>query len=159
MTDHTLPHETLAAHDGMVLFEKMMAGDLPGPAMARTLNFALIEIEEGRAKFAGTPTTDFYNPIGTVHAGWALTVLDSACACAVHSTLAAGEGYTTLELKTNLVRAVTTERGELYGEGSVLYRGGRIATAEAKLTDGTGKLYAHATSTCLIFPMAETPGK
>src|SRR5215210_8301422 len=95
-----------------------------------------------------------YNPIGTVHAGFAATLLDSAMACAVHSTLKRGDSYTTLEFKINLVRALTAETSEVRAEGRLLHRGRTVATSEADLKDAAGKVYAHATTTCIIFPTA-----
>jgi uncharacterized protein (TIGR00369 family) len=104
--------------------------------------------------FTGEPKTRHYNPIGTVHAGFAATLLDSAMACAVHSTIRRGESYTTLEFKINLVRALTAATGIVKAEGRLLHRGRTVATSEAHLTDAGGKLYAHATTTCIIFPAA-----
>src|SRR5262249_43080356 len=120
--------------------------------ITETLGFTLVEVEHGRAVFEGEPQFRHYNPIGTVHAGFAATLLDSAVACAVHSTLAKGEAYTTLEIKLNLVRALTSKTGAVRGEGRVLHRGRTVATAEGDLRDREGRLYAHATTTCMIFP-------
>jgi uncharacterized protein (TIGR00369 family) len=100
--------------------------------------------------FQGEPTADFYNPIGSVHGGWAATLLDSCMACAVQSTLAAGRGYTTVELKVNLVRALSTDTGPVRAEGWVVHGGRQIATAEGRLTGADGKLYAHGSTTCLV---------
>jgi uncharacterized protein (TIGR00369 family) len=130
----------------------MMAGELPAPPIMQTLGFMLSEAEPGRALFRGTPEFRHYNPIGTVHAGFAATMLDSCMACAVHSTLAKGDAYTTLEFKINLVRALTDKVGPVIAEGVVLHRGRTIATAEGYLKDAGGKLYAHANTTCVIFP-------
>jgi uncharacterized protein (TIGR00369 family) len=115
------------------------------------MGFAPVEVSEGRAVFAVEPAEYHYNPIGTVHGGLAATVLDSALACAVHSTLPAGSGYTTLELHVNLVRAIGHDTGRLTCTGEVVHVGGRVATAQAKLTDASGKLYAHGTTTCMLF--------
>jgi uncharacterized protein (TIGR00369 family) len=121
--------------------------------IGQTMNFYLARVEYGVAVFEGTPATFHYNPINTVHGGFAATLLDSALGCAVHTTLEPGMAYTTVELKVNFVRALTAETGPVACEGRTIHVGGRIATAEAKLTDRAGKLYAHGTTTCLIFPM------
>lgn len=121
--------------------------------IARTLDFTLTHVEFGVAVFEGTPATFHYNPINTVHGGFAATLLDSALGCAVHTTLAPGMAYTTVELKVNFVRPLTNKTGPVACEGRVIHVGARLATAEAKLTDRAGKLYAHGTTTCMIFPM------
>src|SRR5215203_2660636 len=126
-------------------------GELPPPPIAQLMGFRGVEFDEGRAVFEMTPGRQHYNPIGTVHGGVALTLLDSAMGCAVHTTLPAGVGYTTLEVKTNFVRPITAETGLIRCEGHVIHSGSRIATAEGKLTDADGKLLAHGTTTCLIF--------
>jgi len=117
--------------------------------MARTLDYRLTEIEEGRVVFEGTPTQAVYNPIGTVHGGWMATLLDSACACAVHSMLKPGQAYTTLEIKTVFHRALT-EGVAVKAEGRIVQMGRRAGFAEAALKGLDGKLYATATSTCLV---------
>jgi uncharacterized protein (TIGR00369 family) len=147
-----VPIETLLAYDGLAFLRAIIAGELPQPPMTETLGFALVAAEHGRAVFEGEPQPRHYNPIGSVHAGFAATLLDSALACSVHSTLAKGETYTTLEIKVNLVRAVTADIGVVTAEARVIHRGRSIGTAEATLKDRTGKLYAHATTTCMIFP-------
>jgi uncharacterized protein (TIGR00369 family) len=124
--------------------------ELPPAPIAELVGFDLVELGEGRASFAMDPAERHYNPLGTVHGGIAATLLDSAMGCAVHTTLGEGENYTTLELKVNFVRAITEATGRVVATGSVIHRGGRVATAEARLTDGGGRLLAHGTSTCLI---------
>jgi uncharacterized protein (TIGR00369 family) len=114
------------------------------------MGFRGVEFDHGRAIFEMTPGPQHYNPIGTVHGGVALTLLDSAMGCAVHTTLEAGVGYTTLEVKTNFVRAITADTGLIRCEGTVVHSGSRIATAEGRLTDAAGRLLAHGTTTCLI---------
>ncbi len=136
---------------GMELLAAIIAGKLPAPPIARTLNYGLVEVEPGHAVFAGTPTLDHYNPLATVHGGYVATLLDSAMGCAVHSKLAAGQSYTTLEFKVNFVRPVLDTTGEVRAEGTLIHFGKRSATAEGKLLDAAGKVYAHATTTCLIF--------
>lgn len=117
--------------------------------IAKTLDYRLIEVEEGRVVFEGTPTRAVYNPIGTVHGGWMATLLDSACACAVHSMLRPGQVYTTLEIKTVFHRALT-EGVPVKAEGRIVQIGRRAGFAEADLKGVDGKLYATATSTCLV---------
>ena len=138
--------------DGLSFLRAIAAGELPPAPIAVTLGFADIpELEEGRVVFRGTPADAFFNPIGSVHGGWAMTLLDSAMGCAVHSTLPAGTGYTSLELKTNFTRRIGVETGPVLAIGEVVHRGSRIATAEGKIVaEATGKLLAHATTTCLI---------
>lgn len=136
---------------GLEFLQKVVSGELPRPPISALLNFGLTELEEGRAVFTVEPAEYHYNPIGVVHGGLAATLLDSAMGCAVHSALPAGAGYTTLEIKVNYVRALTAETGEVRCEGRVIHVGGRTATAEGKVLDAQGKLYAHATTTCLIF--------
>jgi uncharacterized protein (TIGR00369 family) len=130
----------------------LVAGKFPKPPIAELLGFDLIEIGEGFAVFQCTPGEQHYNPIGVVHGGLACTLLDSAMGCCVHTLLPAGTGYTTLELKVNLVRAITRDTGLLRCEGRVVHAGKRTATSEGKLLDTTGKLYAHATTTCILIP-------
>ncbi len=120
------------------------------PPIGRTLDFALVEVEEGRAVFEGVPGEHAYNPMGQVHGGYAATLLDSACGIATYAKLAAGQGFTTLELKVAYHRAMTADTGKVRAEGIVTVFGRRIAYAEAKLTDATGRLLASATSTLLV---------
>jgi uncharacterized protein (TIGR00369 family) len=127
----------------------MASGRRPG--IGESLEFELAEIGDGFAVFAGVPGPHAYNPIGTVHGGYAATLLDSACGCAVHTKLAAGQGYTTLELKIAYHKALTTGVGPVRAEGRVITFGRRVAYSEARLTDQTGRLYASATSTLLVF--------
>ena len=142
-----------AGMTGLEYFKAISDGKLPGPPILATMNFNGVEFEEGRAVFVGEPAEFLYNPIGVVHGGFAMTLLDSAMGVAVHTTLAAGERYTTLETKVNFVRPITVETGRVRCEGTVVYRGGRVATAEGKLiAEKTGKLLAHGTSTCLVNP-------
>lgn len=121
------------------------------PGIGKTMGFTVIEIEEGRVVFGGYPDESVYNPIGTVHGGYAATLLDSAVGCAVHSVLKAGQGYTTLELKVAYHRAMTKDTGPVRAEGKVIQAGRRAAFAEGRLTDEQGRLYATATSTLLVF--------
>jgi uncharacterized protein (TIGR00369 family) len=142
--------------NGLELLQRMIRGELPPPPIAELLGFRLIEVEPGKAVFEFEPAEYHYNPIGVVHGGMAGTLLDSAMGCSVHSTLPPGGGYTTLEFKINLVRAVTMNTGTMRAEGRIVHGGKRAATAEGRLIDRDGKLYAHGTTTCMIFsPSAE----
>jgi uncharacterized protein (TIGR00369 family) len=127
-----------------------VSGELPPPPFASLLNFDLVEVSEGHAAFAVNPAEYHYNPIGVVHGGLAATLLDSAMGCAVHSMLPAGAGYTTLEIKVNFIRAMTAETGRVRCEANVVHSGALTATAEGRIVDEAGKLYAHGTTTCLI---------
>ena len=146
-----MSRSALAALPGIAVFEAMMEGRIPAAPIADTLDFLLIHVEPGLAIFQGQPLQRHYNPLGSVHGGWYATLLDSALGCAVHSTLPAGKAYTTLELKLNLVRALTEHVPRVRAEGRVLHAGGQVATAEAKLVGPDGRLYAHGTTTCLVF--------
>ena len=147
-----VPLDVLMSQDGLSFLQGLIAGKYPPPPITETLGFTLVEVEHGRAKFAGMPSFKLYNPINVVHGGWAATLLDSALGCAVHSTCAKGEAYTTLELKLNMVRAITKDTGQVFAEARILHRGRTMGTAEGYLRDAAGKLYAHATTTCMIFP-------
>ena len=135
---------------GLDFLRKMIAGELAAAPVTATLGFRLTEVEAGRAVFVLQPEEHQYNPIGSVHGGVLATVCDSAIGCAIHSQLAAGVGYTTLELKTNFVRPLLKGSGEARCVGETLYLGSRQATGEAKIFNAEGKLVAHATATCLI---------
>ena len=135
---------------GLEFLQKIVRRELPPPPLAVLLNFDLVEVDEGRAAFAVDPAEYHYNPIGVVHGGLAATLLDSAMGCAVHSTLPAGAGYTTLEIKVNFIRAMTGTTGRVRCEAKVVHVGARTATAEGRVIDEAGKLYAHGTTTCLI---------
>ena len=147
-----VPLETLLEHDGLSFVRGLIDGTFPAPPITQTLGFTLIEAEHGRAVFSGTPQMRHYNPIGTVHGGFAMTLLDSALGCAVHSTLSKGETYTTLEIKVNLVRPLTKDTGVVRAEGRIIHRGRTLGTSEGDIKDASGKLYAHASTTCMIFP-------
>lgn len=148
------PLATLASAANLSGLEFMTAvfeGNLPPPPIMATMGITGGKVEEGRAVFLGEAGEHLYNPIGVVHGGFAMTILDSAMGCAVHTTLAVGERYTTLETKVNFVGAITAETGPVRCEGMVVHRGARVATAEGKLVaENSGKLLAHGTSTCLV---------
>jgi len=143
--------EQLEGRSGLQMFESMFAGELPVPPIGETLDFVLIRIEHGLAVFQGRPRFRHYNPLGTVHGGWFAAMLDSALGCAVHSALPAGKGYTTLELKLNIVRPLTEAVPMVRAEGKLVHAGRQVATAEGRLVGPDAKLYAHASTTCLVF--------
>ncbi len=136
---------------GVQFLRAAMAGELPSPPISALMNMRLTEVAEGCVVFTAEPAEYHYNPIGSVHGGFAATLLDSALGCAVHSMLPVGVGYTTLELKVNYLRPITDRTGTVSCEGKIIHVGGRTATAEARLSDAAGKLYAHGTTTCIIF--------
>lgn len=135
---------------GLEMLRAMIAGELPPVTMAQTLGFALKEASEGAAVFEGEPSARILNPMGIVHGGWALALIDSACGCAGHTTLPAGAGYTTVETKTNFVRAIKLDTGVVRAEGRVVAAGRTIITAEAYIYDAQRRVLAHGTSTLLV---------
>lgn len=141
------------AVSGLEYLRQILDGRLPRPPIADTLSFYLVEAEAGRAVFQGTPAIQHLNPLGGVHGGWTATLLDSTMACAVQTLLAAGQGYTTVEFKLNLVRPISPQSGPLRAEGKVVNAGRTIATAEGRLVGEDGKLYAHGTETCLVMSL------
>lgn len=144
----------IASMSGLEYLQYLIDANHP-PPIADLLNFNLTRIAPGVAVFTGTPAEYHYNPIGVVHGGFAATLLDSALGCAVHTTLKPGFAYTTVELKVNYVRPLQLTTGPVEAAGKVIHVGSRLATAEARITDGQGKLYAHGSTTCMIFPVAE----
>ncbi len=146
-----VPPAQAAGMSGLEIMHAMLRGEVPYPPIAKTLDFTLLEVEPGRAVFQGTPGPAHLNPMGTIHGGWYATLLDSAMGCAVHSMLPAGRAYTTAELGVNLVRAIGTRAPRVRAEGKVIHCGRQLATAEARLFGPDGTLYAHATTTCLVF--------
>ena len=152
--------EQVAGKTGLEVMQAMLRGELPYPPMAKTLAFTIIEVEPGRAVFQGTPGFEHYNPLGSVHGGWFATLLDSALGCAIHTMMPAGRAYTTAELGVNLVRAITTKVPRVRAEGRVIHCGRQLATAEARLLGPDGTLYAHGSTTCLVFELgAQRPAK
>jgi uncharacterized protein (TIGR00369 family) len=146
-----IPREKAAGLSGLQVFEAIFAGDLPSPPIGDTLDFIPIHMAPGVAVFQGKPMLRHYNPLGTVHGGWFCTLLDSAVGCAVHTTLPAGKGYTTLEIKVNMIRPLTDAVPLVRAEGKVIHTGKQVATAEGRIVGLDGEIYAHATTTCLIF--------
>ena len=136
---------------GLEFMQGLLAGELPPSGMAGLMNFRLVEVSEGRAVFAVSPDERHYNGIGIAHGGLAATLLDSALGCAINTMMPPGRIFTTLEMKINYVRPMRRETGEVRCEASVLHAGGRVATAEGRIVDAGGKLYAHGTATCMLF--------
>lgn len=154
-----LPPDYYETMSGLETLQGMVEGRLPGPPIARTLNFRLASVSEGEAVFEGSPGEESFNPIGSIHGGWAATILDSALACCVHSTLEKGERYTSVEMKVSFIRPIFPGKpGRLICTGRVVNRGRTLAFSEATLVDEAGKVYAHGTETCMIFPKAGSNG-
>jgi len=144
--------QNAAGMSGLEFIQAVFGGKLPPPPITATMGFSGGTAEEGKVTFFGEPGEYLYNPIGVIHGGFAMTLLDSAMGCAVQTTLSAGEAYTTLETKVNFVRPITLETGRVRCEGMVVHRGGKVATADGRLVaESSGKLLAHGTSTCLVF--------
>ncbi len=154
MTHRDVPPPTLATHrrslSGLEFFRRMLAGELPPPPLVKLLGLRLVEAAEGRVVFTGTARHEYYNGMGVAHGGWAATLLDSALGCAINTLQPAGRSFTTLELKINYIRPLKEEVGEVRCEANVVHAGGRTAIADARIVDGQGKLYAHATTTCVL---------
>ncbi|HYI03287.1 MAG TPA: PaaI family thioesterase [Reyranella sp.] len=142
--------EDIAGMSGREMLEAMLDGRFPAPPIAETLGFLLVGIGDGTAVFEGKPGPHLLNPLGGVHGGWAMTLIDSATGCALHTTLPAGIGYTTVETKVNMTRGIRPDDGAVRCEGRVLSQGRQIATADARLLSEDGKLLAHGTSTLII---------
>ncbi|MES2072448.1 MAG: PaaI family thioesterase [Pseudomonadota bacterium] len=145
--------EQMKSRSGFEFLQAIISGELLAAPIAQTLGFIAVEGEPGRIVFQGTPGKEHYNPLGSVHGGYFCTLLDSAVGCAVQSVLPKGVGYTTLEIKVNMIRALTDKSGPVRAEGKVIQVGSRVGTAEGRIIDANGKLYAHATTTCLVFPL------
>ncbi|RUW87115.1 PaaI family thioesterase [Mesorhizobium sp. M8A.F.Ca.ET.023.01.1.1] len=149
-----MPHADILKYTGLELLQRIIDGKCPAPPISFQLSFALTEVSEGRAVFRGVPSERHLNPLGSVHGGWAATLLDSALGCAVQTLLEKGEAYTTAEFKVNLTRPITPRTGEVVCEGKVVHKGRTLAVSEATLKDAGGKLLAFGTETCSIFPAA-----
>ena len=145
--------EQVAGKTGLQLMQGLLGGELPFATIAQTLDFMLVEVGEGRAVFQGRPGPGHLNPMGTVHGGWFATLLDSALGCAVHTLMPAGRGYTTSQLGLNIVKAIGPKVQRVRAIGQVLHCGRQLATAEARLVGPDGTLFAHATTTCLVFEL------
>ncbi len=145
--------DQVVGKSGLELMQAMLRGEVPYSHIADTMDFLMISATLGEAIFQGTPQTKHLNPMGTVHGGWYATLLDSAVGCAVHTMMPPGRGYTTAELSVNLVRGAVPGKEPLRVIGKVLHCGKQLATAEGRIVDAADKLYAHATTTCLVFEM------
>lgn len=143
--------EQVANMSGREMMEALLSGQLPQPPIAKTLSFWLVEIGDGFAAFEGEPSAEYLNPMGTVHGGWALTLIDSATGCAAHTTLPAGAGYTTIETKVNFSRPILPGTGRVRAEGRIISQGRQIISAQAQVTGKDGKVLAHGTSTIMVF--------
>jgi uncharacterized protein (TIGR00369 family) len=151
-SDPAVTAARIGGRSGLELLQAIAAGEVPGPPAMHLLDVDNhVEAEEGRFTLTMTAQEFHYNPLGTVHGGILATLLDTATGCAVHSTLPAGWGYTSLDLTTKFLRPATLASGTLRAEGTVISRGRTTALAEARLTDARDRLIAHATSTCLLF--------
>jgi uncharacterized protein (TIGR00369 family) len=150
-----MPVREISRTAGLEFMERIIRGELPSAPIFHTLDFVPVECESGLMVFQGTPKADFYNTVGTVHGGYIATLLDSALGCAVHTRLSQGFGLTTIELNVRYLRPVTDLTGPMRAEGRVINLSRQIGTAEARLVDAAGKLYAHATATCLVFPLPD----
>jgi uncharacterized protein (TIGR00369 family) len=151
--------EELFAEDGLSFVRGMMEGRHPHSPYADTMGFELVEVERGRVVFIGKPSQRFLNPIGVIHGGWTATLLDSAMAHATQTTLNVGEGHTTIEMKIAYIRPVMPTTGSVRCEAKLIHRGGRISMTEGRLIDEGGRLLAHGTETCMIFPAAAAGGR
>lgn len=140
---------------GLQFLQGIVSGDIPPPPVGVLTRMRLERVEEGKAVFLLEPDESLYNPIGSVHGGIIATICDSAASCAIQSMLPAGKAYTTLEIKVNYLRPITDQTGPLRCVGNAIHVGRKIGAAEARLEDGAGKLYAHATATCMIFQLAQ----
>jgi uncharacterized protein (TIGR00369 family) len=143
--------DQIAGKTGLEMMRAILQGELPAAPIGKSMNFCLIHLEEGQTIFQGTPKPAFFNPLGTIHGGWIATLLDSALGCAVHTKMPVGRAYTTAELSVNMVRALSPKVERVRAIANVLHCGRQLATAEAKLVGPDGTLYAHATTTCLVF--------
>ena len=150
------PMPEMLARSGLEFMQDMLAGKLPPASIGRTMNFQLVEVSEGKAVFQGTPSDAHLNPMGTVHGGWFATLLDSALGCAVHTKMPPGRAYTTTELSVQMIKAITPKVQRLRAIGEVVHTGRQLAVAHGRLVGPDGTLYAHATTTCLVF---DIPGQ
>jgi uncharacterized protein (TIGR00369 family) len=153
-----IPFAVMRRHNGLDVLHQVKAGLLPRPAMSETIPFELMDMEFGKATLISMPSEKFYNTLGIAHGGYAMTLLDSCMGVAIYTTMSAGVGYTTIETKVNFVKPVTVETGLLRAVGHAVHTGSRTATAEGRLVDEEGKLYAHGTTTCFLFPLENAPG-
>lgn len=139
---------------GLEYMEGYISGRIPSPPIASLMNMDFIEVEEGRVLFKAIPGIQHLNSVGIIHGGFTATILDTALGCAIHSTLPCGMIYNTVQLNVHFTRPIMPDSSELFCEGVVLHRGGTLRTAEAHLKDAHDMLYAHATTTCMLLPLA-----
>jgi uncharacterized protein (TIGR00369 family) len=144
---------------GLQALSGMLEGTTPPAPMGKHLNFYIVHVSQGRVVFQGRPQAEHLNPMGTLHGGWYATILDSALGCAVHTMLPAGRAYTTSQLNLQLVRSIPLHEQRIQAVGEVVHCGRQLATAQGQLRGPDGTLYAHATCTCLIFDLPESPPK
>ncbi|MGC9539049.1 PaaI family thioesterase [Streptomyces sp. UG1] len=156
--DPSISAEAVGRESGLDFLHRMLSGRLPAPPITATLGFTLEQVEFGHAVFALEPGEEHYNPIGSVHGGVYATLLDSAAGCAVQSVLPAGMGYTSIDLSVKFLRQINVDTGKVRAVGSVLNHGRRTALAQAELFDSEDRLLAHATSSCMLFPVPPTSG-
>lgn len=149
----------IAGKTGLEIMQAALNGEIPFASIAKTLDYLLVEVSMGRALFQGTPGPAHLNPMGGIHGGWYATLLDSALGCAVHTMMPVGRGYTTAELSVNIVKAIPLKVSRIRAEGKVIHCGRQLATAEARLFGPDGTLYAHATTTCLVFELPTLTAK
>jgi uncharacterized protein (TIGR00369 family) len=143
--------QDISGMTGRQMLEAMIAGKLPAPPISQTLGFWLVEVGDGECVFAGETGAHLLNPLGGVHGGWALTLIDSATGCAAHTLLPAGVGYATVETKANFTRPIRHDTGRVRAEGRVIGRGRQIMSAEARIVDSSGRILSHGTSTLMVF--------
>jgi uncharacterized protein (TIGR00369 family) len=153
-----IPRDRAMALSGLALMQGMLHGEQPYPPISKLMSFTMVQAEHGLAVFQGTPKEEHWNPMGGVHGGWYATLLDSALGCAVQTVMPAGRGYTTAELSVNLVRAIPVGVQRVRAIAKVVHAGRQLATAEARLVGPDGKLYAHGTTTCLVFELPSAKG-
>jgi uncharacterized protein (TIGR00369 family) len=153
-----IPFAVMRQHSGLEVLQLVEEGRLPLPPISDVIHFDLREFEFGRAIIVSTPNEKFQNTMGIMHGGYAMTLLDSCMGIAIYTTLSSGIGYTTIETKVNFVKPITTKTQFLRAVGHAVHTGSRTATAEGRLIDEEGKLYAHGTTTCFLFPLDDAPG-
>jgi uncharacterized protein (TIGR00369 family) len=152
-----IPLTVMQRSNGLEVLHQVKKGLLPLPPISEVIPFELMDMEFGKATLISRPSEKFYNTMGIVHGGYAMTLLDSCMGVAIYTTLGSGIGYTTIETKVNFVKPVTAETGLLRAIGHAVHTGTRTATAESRLVDEEGKLYAHGTTTCFLYPLSDPP--
>jgi uncharacterized protein (TIGR00369 family) len=149
----TVPRELMLRYSGLEILRQLMLRELAAPPMSRLIPFHLLDISEGRAVLESEPTEQFYNTMGICHGGYAMTLLDTCMGVSIYTRLGPGIGYTTIETKVNFVRPLTKDTGKIQGVGTAIHVGHRTGTAEGRLIDVSGKVYAHGTTTCFLYPL------